>query len=425
MSPEQATGQKVDARSDIFSFGTVLYEMTTGQRAFQGGSAVEILAAILHQEPKPLPATVPPDLTKIILRCLRKDPARRYQTMADLKAALEDLREETAGSGRQLLVQARRRLAWAALLPVVLLVAGFFAWRAWRAPESTEPLQAVPLTTQPGVHRYPSFSPDGNHVAFTWNGPKQDNQDIYVQQIGAGSPLRLTKDPSNDYNPVWSPDGRWIAFLRRQSEGGTSELRLIAPLGGPERSVTEIRVREVFVIAPYLAWCPDSNCLVVTDSPAEGKPVALFAVSLETGEKRQLTNPQPPASGDAHPTVSPDGRWLVFRRTASGIFSGELYRLPLGSGLTASGEPQRLTQAALDAGYPTWMPDSEEILFSRRGSLWRLVVPGESTPARLPAMSRCPINRLPTATPRFLPGEGHYSLPLGHLATILGEIKHP
>ena len=137
----------------------------------------------------------------------------------------------------------RWRWAWAALLPV-LLVAGFFAWRAWRAPESTEPLRAVPLTTLPGVQRYPSFSPDGNHVAFTWTGPKQDNHDIYVQQIGAGSPLRLTTDPSNDYNPVWSPDGRWIAFLRSQSEAGKSELRLIPPLGGPERKLAEIRVRE-------------------------------------------------------------------------------------------------------------------------------------------------------------------------------------
>ena len=122
-----------------------------------------------------------------------------------------------------------------------------------------------------------------------------------MQQIGAGSPLRLTNDPSNDYNPVWSPDGRWIAFLRRQSEAGKSELRLIPPLGGPERKLAEIRVREAFVMPPYLAWCPDSNCLVVTDSPGEGKPAALFVVSLETGEKRQLTNPQPPAIGRRQP----------------------------------------------------------------------------------------------------------------------------
>jgi hypothetical protein len=83
--------------------------------------------------------------------------------------------------------------------------------------------------------------------------------------------------------------------------------------------------------------------LVVTDSPGDGKPLALFVVSRETGEKRQLTNPQPPAAGDAHPALSPDGSSLVFRRCPSGIFSGELYRLPLGTGLVAAGEPERLT----------------------------------------------------------------------------------
>jgi Tol biopolymer transport system component len=81
-------------------------------------------------------------------------------------------------------------------------------WRTWRAPLSTESLRGVPLNALPGVARYPSFSPDGNHVAFTWNGPKQDNLDVYVQQIGSGSPLRLTTDPGNDYNPVWSRSWR-------------------------------------------------------------------------------------------------------------------------------------------------------------------------------------------------------------------------
>ena len=222
-------------------------------------------------------------------------------------------------------------------------------------------------------------------MAFTWTGPKQDNPDIYVQLIGSGSPLRLTTDSGNDYNPVWSLDGRSIAFLRRQSEADKSELRLIPPLGGPERKLAEIRVRRgTFVTPPHLAWCPDSNCLVVTDSPGEGKPDALFVISLETGEKRQLTHPQPNAFGDTNPAVSPDGSWLVFRRSASGLYTGELYRLPLGKGLTAVGQAQRLTLAALDAEHPVWMPDSQEILFSAKGSLWRLVVPGESTPARLP-----------------------------------------
>jgi Tol biopolymer transport system component len=123
-------------------------------------------------------------------------------------------------------------------------------------------------------------------VAFTWTGPTQDNQDVYIQQIGSGSPFQLTTDPRIDYNPVWSPDGRWIAFLRRQWEAGTSELFLISPVGGPEFKLADIRINDTyFIIPPYLAWCPDSTCLVVTNSPSEGKPAALFVVSRNLGKK--------------------------------------------------------------------------------------------------------------------------------------------
>ena len=385
MSPEQAEGRQLDARSDILSFGSVLYEMATGRRAFSG-ERVSILNRVVNEDPSPprqLAPAITPELEKIILRCLRKDPARRYQTMADLKVALEDLREESGSAPQAQQTASRRRWAWAAAVLTVVLAAAMIAWRAWSTPDQTEPLRAIPLSTQPGVHRYPSFSPDGNHVAFSWTGPKQDNQDIYVQQIGTGSALRLTSDPRNDYNPVWSPDGRSIAFLRRQGESGKSELRLIAPLGGPERMVTEIRVREVFVTAPYVAWCAGGNCLVITDSPGEGKPVALFVVSLDSGERKQLTSPQPPAVGDSHPAVSLDGKWLVFRRSAS-LFSGELMRLGLTREMTAVGEPHRLTPASMNANYPGWIPGADEILFSAQDGLWRLRVIGESSPARLP-----------------------------------------
>ena len=384
MSPEQAAGKTVDARSDIFSFGAVLYEMVTGQRAFRGDSQMGILAAVLNQEPEPPSGNIPHDLTKIISRCLRKDPARRYQTMADLKVALQEVREES-GAVSQLRTPSRRSWIWAALL-AMLVIAGFFAWQAWPPGPPAEPLRAVALTTLSGVERSPSLSPDGNYVVFAWTGPKQDNQDIYVQQIGSGSPFRRTTDSLDDYNPVWSPDGKWIAFLRSQPTAPTGprsrELRLIPPLGGPERKLADIRSQD-FPDAVYLAWSPDSNSLVVTDSPGEGQPDALFVVLLETGEERPLTKPQLPVLADTSPAVSPDGRSLVFlQRTAWG--SGELHLLPLGKGLTAAGESKRLTPAELRADYPAWMPDGKEIIFTAKSSLWRLAVPGENTPTRIP-----------------------------------------
>lgn len=415
MAPEQIQGEPVDARSDLFGLGVMLYEMLSGRHPFRRASTFETLHAVLTVEPPDLSsgnAHLPLPLARIVMRLLNKPRDARFQSALDLAWALEQVLaapSETSGVVPPIeptpLWRARPAawLAKALVTVVVLLIAGAFAASAWRAAGGgdTKPLRDVPLTTLPGVERYPSFSPDGNYVAFTWNGPKQDNHDIYVQQIGAGSPLRLTTTPSSDDSPAWSPDGRWIAFLRDQGDAVGNELRLIAPLGGAERKLGGIRPRGRLLRSLSLAWCPEATCIVVTDSPGEGKPDALFLVSLESGEKRQLTYPQHPLAGDTDPAVSPDGRWLVFRRNAS-PFIGELYRLRLGNGLIPQGEPSRITLAALDANDPAWMPDSKEILFSATGGLWRLPVSGATVPRRLPFVGKD--GRMPVVS-RPAPGQ--------------------
>jgi serine/threonine protein kinase len=399
MAPEQVKGEHVDARTDLFALGVMLYEMISGRHPFRRASTFETFHAVLTVDPPDLltanvSSSAP--LTRIAMRLLNKAPDARFQSALDLAWALEQVTARPSDVASQVGTPIDVMRSWrpraapwlmvALVTAVALLIAVPYNKRGWRVPgrAETPPPHAVPLTTVPGVEGYPSFAPDGNHVAFTWNGPKLDNRDIYVQQIGAGSPLRLTTAPSNDDSPAWSPDGRWIAFLRDQEEAGSSELRLIAPLGGPERKVGDLRPQQRRLLRSLsVAWCPDSSCIVVTDSAGEGKPDALFVVSLESGEKRQLTYPQHPLAGDTDPAVSPDGRWLVFRRNAS-PFIGELYRLPLGRDLTTAGEPGRLTLAALDANNPTWMPDSQEILFSAKGGLWRLPLFGATAPTRLP-----------------------------------------
>ena len=166
----------------------------------------------------------------------------------------------------------------------VLVAAGLYVVQSvqsrWNSLDATPP-RAIPLTSLPGVVRSPSLSPDGTYVVFSWNGPKKDNPDLYVLQIGVTAPpyRQLTSDPANDYSPSWSPDGRTIAFLRRGPAGGKSELWRIAPLGGLERKVAEIQPRLASFRPASLAWCPDSTCLLVTDTLGADKPDALFRIT--------------------------------------------------------------------------------------------------------------------------------------------------
>jgi serine/threonine protein kinase len=184
MSPEQAEGKKVDGRSDIFSFGTLLYEMVTGRKAFQGDSKMATLSAVLREEPKPAGQVVeglPRDLERIIARCLRKNSERRYQTMADLKVALEELKEESDSGALSATPapqrRSGRRLAWGIALPAVIAVGGGALWFVRSTPKAPEAAWiAIPLTTYPGFQTEPSFSPDGNQVAFTWDGEKRPAQ---------------------------------------------------------------------------------------------------------------------------------------------------------------------------------------------------------------------------------------------------------
>ena len=388
MSPEQAEGRPLDGRSDIFSLGSVLYEMVTGRRAFSGESRLSVLAKVLSEDPPPpsrLSAGVPADLEKVILRCLRKDASRRFQTMADLRVALEDLVVESGGTAPSQVTAPPSAFPWRPVLMaigVVAAVAGgaYFATQLRRAPMSGEALSAVPLTSLPGVVRYPTLSPDGNHVAFTWTGPKQDNPDIYVQQIGVGTQIRVTTNLANDHSPSWSPDGRAIAFLRRGTSGTTTEAWLVPPLGGSERKLADLDFGLGNYRALSVGWCPDSSCVLVTHS-VDDTPGAVFVISIATLEKRQLTFPRGRGI-DVDPAISPDGRWLVFRRDTT-PFSGAFHRLALKAGVVPDGEPVTLT-STLNSSKPVWMPDSREVLFSARGGLWRLDAVNGGSPERLP-----------------------------------------
>jgi Tol biopolymer transport system component len=363
MSPEQAEGKKVDARSDIFSFGALLYEAITGRRAFHGNSKISTLSAILKEDPKPVSSIVPDvprDLEKIVSHCLRKDPERRFQHMADVKTFLEELKEESesgklsANAAAGALVKPKSRLVWA-LGTAILLFASVGAWLWFSRPILQSVSKIVPLTSYPGDECCASFSPDGNQVAFQWHRPEQDHYDIYVKLVGAGEPLRLTNAGSGC--PAWSPDGRSIAFLRDVSET-KSGVFLIPPIGGPERKVFEVE-SPPFGRCP--AWHPSGKWLIVSDKNSVDEPMGLVALSMESGERRKLTSPPKDLQFDWGAAVSPRGDALVFSRGK--YVDADLYLLELSEGLIPKGQPRRITFDNRGNVQPAWTPDGRAVVF--------------------------------------------------------------
>ena len=402
MSPEQAEGKKLDARSDIFSFGSVFYEMLSGQRAFQGPTTVSILSAVLHTEPKPIneiSEEVPRELVELIQRCLRKEPRRRFQHMADIRVVLDELKEKSASNALRHSAARRiklpsgrtRRFMWAGALLAALVVFGAsvqFRLSRFKTETTVPPPKVVPFTSFAGREIEPALSPDGKQVAFVWNGEKGDNLDIWVKPIDAGIPRRLTLNPGEDRVPAWSPDGRSIAFCRRSERG--AEIFSVPALGGPERKlgVSEVSWPGYYLTAnPFgLAWSPDDKWLAIVSKSSVNEPNRIALLSTETADKRDVTNPPERYYGDWLSAFSPDGKTLAFVRVR-GYQISDLYVVALSTGGAPAAEPRRLTFDERDILGLDWIDDQSLVFSSNRGGnrrLWKVATSG-GPPEQLPA----------------------------------------
>jgi Tol biopolymer transport system component len=237
MSPEQVRGQETDGRSDIFSLGLILYELLSGRRAFGGETKVEIMSAILKQEPPELPDTVPPAVRQIVARCLEKERADRFQSAQDLGFALG---QSSGRSGAAPAVvsgkRGRRRSAASAGLLVAVLVAGIWCGKAFFSPAAAHGWSAAMLEG-PEMAAWPRLSPDGHLLAFVAIIDGQAQPAVMKPETGNWSPLSRDRGRGGPLGVSWSPDGSQV-YYDRVTDAPVGIFRSPV-LGGEEHLVLE------------------------------------------------------------------------------------------------------------------------------------------------------------------------------------------
>ena len=423
MSPEQARGERLDARSDLFSFGLVLYEMGTGHRAFTGATPAMIFVSLLKETPVPpseMNPAIPPDLDKLICKAMEKDRDLRYQHAADVRRDLERLkthseRNRTAavasgavnvnlGWSQEAHPVTRPRLRvtpWAAIvgLMVCLLSAGLVLWTRNRRPAPAARTEYTQLTYLSDSAASPAISPDGRMLAFirgesTSIGPG----DVYLKLLPDGDPVRLTHDEHPKMGLAFSPDSSKISFTRGEGwdwQGWTvpvlggepsellpnaSALTWVGPHqvmfseeGKTMKIVTagESRANERDVYVPkagnmahrsYLS--PDSKWVLVAEMDEAGPFTPCRLVAFSGGSEARQVGPIPSACTEA--AWSPDGRWMYFAANAGSGYHLWRQRFP-------DGVAEQLTFGATEERGIAAAPDGKSLITSvgsQQSTVW-------------------------------------------------------
>jgi hypothetical protein len=367
MSPEQVRGEPVDARTDCFSFGAVLYEMLTGRRAFAGATFVEASYAILHSEPGPLPENLPPQLAQVVRRCLEKDVRRRFQSAEDLAFNLELLRNPT-GTGRAEATGAKprnRALAWRR--PILITGALLFlmaaaAALAARSLSRTPPPSVEQITFRQGRISAARFTPEGRVIySAGWNG---DPLEVFAR--APGSPDAQSSGIRDAELLAVSARGELAILLRTTWYGPWRRGTLaVAPAAGGTP-------RELVADVVYADWTPGGDLIAVRN----------------LGGKRQLEWPLGRAILDTpgyfiNPRVSPDGQRLaLLHESPAGATDLRIVdregKERMRADIPATSASLRRNFSAQDESGLAWLPSGQEVWFTTENAIWASTTSGKT-----------------------------------------------
>jgi serine/threonine protein kinase len=381
MSPEQASGKPLDARSDIFSFGVVLYEVLTGRRPFEGATELETLQAVIHRPAAPvngLHPDLPAGLVVAVDKALEKDPAERYQTMGDL---VVDLRRLVRQSGTEsAAVPARtqripRLVIWTAAAAAVVIsvaVGSRLYYSAKRPVSATSPSEYTQLTDFTDSAVAPSLSADGRMVTFKRGGPPfLGSGQIYVKLLPNGESVRLTSGNEVKYGPVFTPDGSRIAYTQLDASRASWDTWTVPVLGG--------QPTKLLPNASGLTWI-DNRQVLFSEIRTNGIHMGIVAATESRADERDIYFPAHERGMAHYSYPSPDRKSLLLAEMQGGPWK-PCRLLPLdGSSAGRQVGPQG---GCMSAG---WSPDGKWMYFSAyvgsSSHIWRQAFP-EGTPEQI------------------------------------------
>lgn len=352
MSPEQVRAQPLDHRSDIFSFGAILYEMFAGVRAFRGDSTADTMSAILHEDPPELSTTnpnVPPGVERIVRHCLEKSPDERFQSARDLAFDLASLSTDSA---RVAPAKATRRVALPLVSSIALasLLTGFIA--GWfvhtpRVKPATTP-RARPLTYS-GRDASPAVSPD--HRSIIFSSGRDGRRRLWLKELATGGEVPLTT--GLDDFPRYSPDGSTIIFIR--TENGVPALYRTAVVAGtPRRLLARVVAADFTPDGKQIVYVPYDDASSIRSS---------VAIANADGSNPRVITSVPRIMGT--PRVSPDGKWIALADLTSGNLGNRAWLMSIDGKVV---RPLPLPRGYGSAGGVTWS-DAQHVIYGAPESI--------------------------------------------------------